>query len=187
LILFCYKNNVIGGARDRPRPIWHAWWVLLNVTGILRIAEVPVIARLARSVGASALACLAGTAVVLVAIQALTGRWSLHATLDLGGTLVALATAVTAATCLPIFALLRGPAVFSTPGREALIGAASASLTGVIAVSWFFADGIYPQDFGDWLRVLTSVFFVPFPIGGAAFGYAWSRGLYFKVARLGTH
>jgi len=133
-----------------------------------------MIARLARSVGASALACLAGTALVIVAVQALTGRWSLHNTLDLGGTLFALAVAVTAATCLPIFALLRGAAVPPTRGRAALIGAASASLTGVIAVSWFFADGVYPQDLGDWLRVLTSVFFVPFPIGGAAFGYAWS-------------
>ena len=133
-----------------------------------------MIARLARSVGASALACLAGTALVIVAVQAFTGRWSWHNTLDLGATLVALAAAVTAATCLPIFALLRGAAVSSTPGRAALIGAGSASLTGVIAVSWCFADGFYPRDLGDWLRVLASVFFVPFPIGGAAFGYAWS-------------
>lgn len=139
-----------------------------------------MIARLARSVGASALACLTGTALVVVALQALSGRWSLHNTLDVGGTLLVLAAVITAVTCLPIFALLRGSAVLSTRGREALIGAGSASLTGVVAVGWFFGDGIHPHDIGDWLRVLASPFFVPFPIAGAAFGYAWSSRQYSK-------
>jgi hypothetical protein len=133
-----------------------------------------MITRLARSVGASALACLMGTALVVVALQALTGRWSLHNTLDLGGTLLFLVAAITAVTCLPIFALLRGSAALSTRARAALIGAGSASLTGVVAVAWFFADGFYPQDVGGWLRVLATPYFVPFPIAGAAFGYAWS-------------
>lgn len=130
--------------------------------------------RLARSVGASTLACFAGIALMMVAFQALSGEWSLHNTLDLGGTLLVLAAVITALTCLPIFALLRGSSVLSTRGRAALIGAGSASLTGVVAISWFFGDGIYPRHIADWLRVFVSPFFVPFPIAGAAFGYAWS-------------
>jgi hypothetical protein len=132
-----------------------------------------MIARLARSIGASVVACLAGTALLLLALQALSGEWSLHTTLDLGGTLFALATAVSVVTCCPIFVLLRGSEVVSERGRAALAGASSAALTGVVVVAWFFADGIYPRDFGDWLHVLASVFFVPFPIAGAAFGYVW--------------
>jgi hypothetical protein len=132
-----------------------------------------MMARLARSVGASILACLLGTAVVIVAVQAVSGRWSSHNTLDLGGTLLFVAAAITAVTCLPIFALLRGCAVLSTR-RAALIGAGSASLSGLVAVVWFFGDGAYPTDMGDWLRVAATPFFVPFPIAGAAFGYAWS-------------
>jgi hypothetical protein len=131
-------------------------------------------ARLARSVGASALACLMGIVCLMVAFQALSGEWSLHSTLDLGGTLLVLAATITALTCLPIFALLQGSAVLSTPGRAALLGAGCASLTGVVAVGWFFADGIYPQDIGDWLRVFATPLFVPFPVAGTAFGYAWS-------------
>ena len=71
-----------------------------------------MLARVARSIGTSALACLAGTALVVVAVQALAGRWSLHATLDLGGSLAFVATAISAVTCLPLFALLRGGASF---------------------------------------------------------------------------
>ena len=139
-----------------------------------------MIARLARSVGASALACVLGTALVIVTVQALSSRWSLHNTLDLGGTLLVLAATITAVTCLPVFALLRGSAVLST-GRAALIGAGSVSLTGLVTVIWFFADGVYPKDMGDWLRVAATPFFVPFPIAGAAFGYAWSSQQYSKL------
>jgi hypothetical protein len=109
----------------------------------------------------------------LLAVQTLSGRFSLHNTLDLGGTLFVLAAVVTVVTCFPIFVLLRGFAIVSAPARATLLGAASAALTGTLVVAWFFADGVYPQSIGDWIRLLASVFFVPFPIAGAAFGYAW--------------
>jgi len=109
----------------------------------------------------------------MLAVQALSGRWSLHNTLDLGGTLFVLAAGGSVVTCLPIFVLLRNSAIVSARGRAALIGAASAALAGTVVVVWFFADGDYPRNISDWIRLLTSVFFVPFPIAGAAFGYAW--------------
>ena len=137
------------------------------------IPVIIMIARLSRSIGASALACLGGTALGVLAVQALAGRWSLHYTLDLGATLFVLATVASVATCLPIFVLLRRSATVSTRGRAALIGAGIAGLAGTVVVAWFFADGIYPRDIGDWIRLLASVFFVPFPVTGAAFGYAW--------------
>lgn len=132
-----------------------------------------MIARLSRSIGASALACLAGTAFIVLAVQALSGRWSLHNTLDLGGTLFVLAAVASVVTCLPIFVLLRGFAIVSARGHAALLGAGSAALTGTVVVAWFFADGVYPRDISDWIRLLSSVFLVPFPIAGASFGYAW--------------
>ena len=139
-----------------------------------------MIARLARSVCASALACLVATALLMLAFQVQSGDWNLHNTFDLGGALTVLAAAITAATCIPIFALLRRSAVLSTRGRASLMGAGTAWLIGGIAVAWFFADGFYPQGIGGWLRAIATPLMVPFVVAGTAFGYAWSSRQYLK-------
>lgn len=129
--------------------------------------------QLARAVVLSVVGAVGSTAVAVTAIQAVTRRWSLHNTLDAGGATAVLAMVTSMAVCWPFFARLPYSAL-RTPMRASLLGGAIASIAGVLAVAWFFADGIYPQGVGGWLRVMATPFFAPFPVVGACFGYGWS-------------
>jgi hypothetical protein len=131
--------------------------------------------RLARAAAFGVSASMATTIVVILAFQAILGRWSLHTLLDLGAVMTVVA-AMAILVCVLAFALFHRTSVLATRARAASAAAAVASVAGTAAAAWFLADGDpYPATLGQWFSAFAHPLTATYAIAGGAFGCSWNQ------------
>ncbi len=128
----------------------------------------------ARALVASVLVLVVLVATWIVAVQAFTGRWSLHTGLEFTALFTLPLTIAVVSVCLPMFVLLsRYSDVLLSRTASVLGGASLSAVPAVILFALFFGvDSDRPQTVAEWAQHL--ILLLPFAAAGAAFGFVWS-------------
>jgi hypothetical protein len=128
----------------------------------------------ARAVSISVLVTAALVAAWIVIAQALSGRWSLHTSIDVGALFIVPLVVAVLVFCLPGFVLLtRLGNAWQNRTAAVLAGAVFSSVPAIIMLGLFMSgDSDSPQTIAESTEYLPLV--LPFAIPGAVFGLVWS-------------
>ena len=133
-----------------------------------------VLSKPARALSISVLVTAALVAAWIVVAQALSGRWSLYTSIDVGALFVVPLVVSVFVFCLPGFVLLtRLGNAWQSRTVAVLAGAVLSSLPAIIMLGLFMSgDSDSPQTIAESAEYLPLV--LPFAIPGAVFGLVWS-------------
>ena len=142
--------------------------------GYRRVHFVETALTAARAIALTMAGALLASLLSLLYFQWLTGRWSLHTTLDLGGFLTVSSVFAVIVIGLPALVILRLIGVELRRTQAIVLALGIGIAAGVAVLSGF--DGPRPSSLSGWMSIVWSPGIVPFAAAGRGFGYgAWIK------------